>query len=123
MDGSEIGASDHLARLWALEQIRSWSAAPSAEQEDLDSLVAKERAAELLAVQYRLVTALTGAVVLENKAAYEAARLSEPKGLTGLVPTVPEPEALLIMIPLALFLLLVALRMFSLTSKQGGQRC
>jgi hypothetical protein len=53
-----------------------------------------------LATAYRLVTPVSGAVVLESKQQYEAAGLSpvEP----GTVPTIPEPETIALIIVAAL---------------------
>ena len=74
--------SDHIARLWAndrvLELMRaSWPASNRA-------------AATELTAQYRLVTPVSGAVVLETQKQYEEAGLTPVSQAT--VPTVPEPE-------------------------------
>jgi hypothetical protein len=69
--------SAHLARLWAHEE----------------SIRTGDRE---LAARYRLVTPLTGAVVLESAAQYKAAGLTA--AMPGTVPTVPEPETWALMI-------------------------
>lgn len=77
--------SDHLLRLWAYERIESLRHDQPA------------RAAEL-AVKRRLVTPVSGAVVLETAQQYEEAGLDPGEGVEG-SPSVPEPEtwALLIL--------------------------
>ncbi len=70
--------SGHLARLWAFDEInRLRSTAPTEVQE--------------LAVSHRLVTAVSGAVVLESAAQYDAAKLEPGRGVAS-SPSVPEPE-------------------------------
>jgi hypothetical protein len=73
--------SEHLARLWAHEQILTLalSAAPKARESAIE-----------LAQRYQLVTPISGAVVLETQRQYDEAGLQpvEP----GSVPTIPEPE-------------------------------
>ena len=71
--------SDHLVRLWASDEIARLlnSRRPHA-------------AIVSLAQRYQLVTAVTGAVVLETRQQYDAAGL-EPVP-PGTVPTIPEPE-------------------------------
>jgi hypothetical protein len=84
--------SDHLARLWARDRI--------------DMLLrtrAHEQALEL-AASYRLVTPVSGAVVLENKQQYDDAGLQPGHGSS--VPTVPEPA---LWAELALVLLVLGL--------------
>jgi len=74
--------SDHIARLWANERV-------------LELMRAKGNRADAvaLAAQYRLVTPVSGAVVLENKQQYDAARLTPVSQATvPTVPTVPEPH-------------------------------
>jgi hypothetical protein len=70
--------SDHLVRLWARDEALRLAQAP-------DTLAQ----AAALATGYRLVTPVSGAVVLETAAQYEAANLTP--GTTN-VPTIPEPE-------------------------------
>jgi hypothetical protein len=79
-DGLARG-SDHIARLWAKERVL----------ELMQSNPAANRAAAVaLAAEYRLVTPVSGAVVLESKQQYEEARLTPVSQAT--VPTVPEPH-------------------------------
>lgn len=82
--------SAHLARLWAYDEVRRTLATGTPE------------AATALAVQYQLVTPVSGAVVLETQAQYDAAGLEpvEP----GSVPTIPEPEMWLLLLIVALAL-------------------
>ena len=73
--------SDHIARLWAKARI--------------DALLRENggttRAeAVALAVQYRLVTPVSGVVVLETKQQYDESRLTPVSQST--VPTIPEPH-------------------------------
>jgi hypothetical protein len=80
-----VETSDHLARLWAREeidrQVRRWPGEPAS------AFHRKEAVA--LASRYHLVTAVSGAVVLEQASQYREAGL-EP-GDASNVPTVPEP--------------------------------
>ena len=70
--------SGHLARLWALGQVRELIRGSQRE------------AAVALAADYRLVTPVTGAVVLESREQYEAAGLEPVQ--EGTVPSIPEPS-------------------------------
>ena len=93
-DPSEaIQSSDHLARLWANDEV---SRILAAGDESLNN------AATMLAVRYQLVTPVTGAVVLENAEQYR------PTGLTpvdkGTVPTIPEPGMLALLAVLTVLL-------------------
>lgn len=72
----------HLTRLWAAEEVARGCR---------DPLVCQR-----LAIGQHLVTAVTGAVVLETAAQYEAAGL-EPADASSDVPTVPEPATWLLM--------------------------
>ena len=87
-------ASEHLVRLWARDQIDGLlaSAAPQPRKEAAD-----------LAVAYGLVSAVSGAVVLETAAQYAAAGL-QPKGAAK-VPIVPEPETWALLIVATLIIL------------------
>jgi hypothetical protein len=76
-DANPVG-SRHLARLWAYGEIRRLSTGRDRE------------AAKQLAARYQLVTPISGAVVLETKAQFEAAGLTPADPMT--VPTVPEPS-------------------------------
>jgi hypothetical protein len=88
---AEAKTSPHLARLWAAAWVK-----------ELSGQTAQQKEAVQLAVQYQLVTPVSGAVVLETQAEYDAAGL-EPVA-PGSVPTIPEPEtwALMIVVMLAL---------------------
>ncbi|QDU69315.1 hypothetical protein [Engelhardtia mirabilis] len=72
--------SSHVTRLWAAEEIERLARSSDAHE--------RERAVEL-AASHQLVTSVSGAVVLETAAQYEAADL-EPVSADS-VPTVPEP--------------------------------
>ena len=85
--------SDHLARLWANDEVARILMARD------DSL---RDAATTLAVQYQLVTPVSGAVVLETAQQYRAAGL-EPVD-AGTVPTIPEPEMVALLAIVTLFL-------------------
>jgi hypothetical protein len=93
--------SDHLARLWAADEIERLAQA------------GKERALAIrLAQTYQLVTSVSGAVVLETKEQYDRAGL-EPVD-AGTVPTVPEPEVwALLIIAFVILLHAYARRRFS----------
>jgi len=91
--------SAHLARLWANDEV---TRILSARDESLNS------AAMILAVRYQLVTPVSGAVVLETAAQYDAAGLKpvEP----GTVPTIPEPEMLVLLAVALVFLIWLVFR-------------
>jgi hypothetical protein len=72
--------SDHLVRLWARDEVLRLL--PSSEGR-LDDAID-------VAGRYRLVTPVSGAVVLETAQQYERAGLTP--GQPGQVPTIPEPE-------------------------------
>ncbi len=82
-DASGLGGetSDHLARLWAKQEISLLLAT---------GLPKNRQAASELGVRYRLVTPVSGAVVLETDDQYQAAGLEQPPAEN--LPTVPEPE-------------------------------
>lgn len=71
--------SDHVARLWGLGEIERLRRTGA----DDDALA--------LAIAYRLVTPISGAVVLETAAQYQRAGLTPPDDDMP-VPTIPEPE-------------------------------
>jgi hypothetical protein len=83
--------SDHLARLWANDEVARLMLSPGA-----------RAGAVKLAQQYQLVTPVSGAVVLETRRQYDEAGL-EPVA-AGSVPTIPEPQtwALIIVVLLVL---------------------
>ena len=77
-----VTGSDHIARLWANERVL-----------ELMRTGGNRVDAVTLASQYHLVTPVSGAVVLENKQQYDAARLTPVSQSTvPTVPTVPEPH-------------------------------
>lgn len=82
-----VEASDHLARLWANDEVNRILAPRD------ESLRA---AAVTLAARYQLVTPVTGAVVLENQEQYKSNGLQPVDA--GTVPTIPEPEMVLLMV-------------------------
>ncbi len=77
-DGVTTG-SDHIARLWASDRVL-----------EIMRMGGNRADAVALATRYRLVTPVSGAVVLETKQQYDAARLTPVNQAT--VPTVPEPH-------------------------------
>jgi hypothetical protein len=83
--------SDHIARLWARERVDALLRAKGSGRAD----------AVALAVQHRLVTPVSGVVVLETKQQYDESRLTPVSAAT--VPTIPEPHewALMLMACLA----------------------
>jgi hypothetical protein len=83
LDGADQppSGSDHVTRLWASERILELMKADPA---------ANREAAVVLAARYRLVTPVSGAVVLETRQQYEESGLT-PAG-QATVPTVPEPH-------------------------------
>ncbi len=80
-------------RLWAAERI---------ERLLLKTDEASRQAASALALKYHLVTPVSGAVVLETAAQYDAAGLTPVA--KGSVPTVPEPEEWMLMFVVGLLL-------------------
>jgi PEP-CTERM motif len=94
-----VETSDHLARLWAADRIDALLRAPSG----APPTVADRKQALALAAQYHLVTAVSGAVVLDTQAATDAVAGSDPE--TN-VPTVPEPETWALLALVALLLML-----------------
>jgi len=81
--------SDHLLRLWANDRVKQLLKTKS------------RKAAIQLAIDYRIVTPVTGAVVLENKAQYDANNLTPVD--SNEVPTIPEPETWLMIIICLIF--------------------
>lgn len=82
-----LKTSDHMAKLWAFERTAALSS--SNRGADLDK-------AMRLAVDYQLVTPVSGAVVLENARQYQAAGLQPVDPKT--VPTIPEPDVWMLII-------------------------
>jgi hypothetical protein len=77
--------SSHLARLWANDEVARLM---TSQEKD-----ANERAVQV-AAQYQLVTPVSGAVVLETAQQYDKAGLQPVEA--GTVPTIPEPEMVLL---------------------------
>jgi hypothetical protein len=73
--------SEHIARLWASDRVLELMRA---------NPIGNRAAAVALATQYRLVTPVSGAVVLETQQQYDESRLTPVSQAT--VPTVPEPH-------------------------------
>lgn len=86
--------SGHLARIWANDEVAHLIT--SGDEKSVEE-------ATQLAVAYQLVTPVSGAVVLETKEQYTAAGLKpvEP----GTVPTIPEPEMVMLIAMVAALLL------------------
>lgn len=99
--GEAIETSDHLARLWANDEV---ARILNARDETLTD------AAIILGSRYQLVTPVTGAVVLETAQQYRASGLTpvEP----GTVPTIPEPEMVALLLVVVLFLSWLAWRKY-----------
>ncbi|HWT00763.1 MAG TPA: VIT domain-containing protein [Pyrinomonadaceae bacterium] len=102
--GKETSA--HLARLWANDEVARLIAG---EEKD-----AGEKAVRV-ATQYQLVTPVSGAVVLETAQQYERAGLQPVEA--GTVPTIPEPEMVLLVAVVAAILLFMFYR-----RRRGGAR-
>ncbi len=102
--------SGHLAKLWALERIAALSS--SRREADLEKATG-------LAVDYQLVTPVSGAVVLENARQYQAAGLQPVDPAT--VPTIPEPEEWMLI--LIVFAILAALLCHRAGWKRRGCSC
>ena len=101
--------SDHLARLWANDEVTRILAARDYALND---------AAITLASRYQLVTPVTGAVVLETAQQYSASGLTPVD--PGSVPTIPEPEMVALLIVVAVFLGWLAWRKYRTV---GGGGC
>ncbi len=101
--------SDHLARLWANDEVARILAPRDAELEDQ---------AITLAARYQLVTPVTGAVVLETEQQYKANDLKPVDA--GTVPTIPEPEMVVLFIVAGAFMLWLAYMKYR---KSGPGRC
>jgi hypothetical protein len=89
-----VHTSDHLARLWANDEVAKLLAQP-------DTALAVE--ATTLAARYQLVTPVTGAVVLETAEQYRAAGF-EPVN-PGTVPSIPEPEMVVLLVVAGAFMI------------------
>ena len=89
-----VQTSDHLARLWARDEVERILAPHDPTLQD---------EATALAVRYQLVTPVSGAVVLETAEQYRAAGLQPVDA--GTVPTIPEPEMVALLIVAGGFLI------------------
>ena len=89
-----VQTSDHLARLWANDEVGRLVAQPE---------TAFTVEATKFAARYQLVTPVTGAVVLETAEQYRANGL-EPVN-PGTVPTIPEPEMVALLIIAGAFMI------------------
>jgi hypothetical protein len=106
---SGIQTSDHLARLWANDEVARILA-------PRDETLTDE--ARSLAIQYQLVTPVTGAVVLETAEQYRAAGLQPVNA--GTVPTIPEPGMVALLIVAGAFLIWLT---YMKHRKQGRGTC
>ncbi|HET6972632.1 MAG TPA: VIT domain-containing protein [Pyrinomonadaceae bacterium] len=104
-----VETSDHLARLWANDEVTRILAPRD------ETLTAKARS---LAIQYQLVTPVTGAVVLENAAQYRASGLQPVDA--GTVPTIPEPEMVALLIVAGAFMIWITYMKYR---KKGRGSC
>jgi hypothetical protein len=104
-----VETSDHLARLWASDEVAR-ILAPH------DESLTDEATA--LAVRYQLVTPVSGAVVLETAEQYRASGL-EPVD-AGTVPTIPEPGMVALLIVAGAFLIWLVYMKYR---KQGRGSC
>ena len=104
-----VHTSDHLARLWANDEVTRILAPHDASLTD---------AAITLAARYQLVTSVTGAVVLETKEQYRANGL-EPVN-AGTVPTIPEPEMVVLLLIAGAFMIWITYMKYC---KRGRGSC
>jgi Vault protein inter-alpha-trypsin domain len=104
-----VHTTDHLARLWANDEVTRILAPHDASLTD---------AAITLAARYQLVTPVTGAVVLETAEQYRGAGL-EPVD-PGTVPTIPEPEMVVLLIIAGAFMIWI---MYMKYRKAGRGTC
>jgi len=104
-----VETSDHLARLWANDEVARILAPRD------ESLTAEARS---LAIQYQLVTPVTGAVVLETAEQYRASGLQPVNA--GTVPTIPEPGMVALLIVAGAFLIWL---FYMKHRKQGRGTC
>jgi hypothetical protein len=107
MSGAQT--SDHLARLWANDEVARILAPRD------ESLTAEARSR---AIQYQLVTPVTGAVVLESAEQYRASGLQPVDA--GTVPTIPEPGMVALLIVAGAFMIWL---MYMKYRKQGRGSC
>ena len=103
-----IKASDHIARLWANDEVTRILSARD---------TALEGAAVMIASRYQLVTPVTGAVVLETDQQYSASGLTPVD--PGTVPTIPEPEIVALLIVVAVFVGWLIYRSYRMSARGG----
>lgn len=101
--------SDHLARLWANDEVARILTARDE---------SRTEAATSLAVRYQLVTPVSGAVVLETAEQYKAAGLQPVDA--GTVPTIPEPEMVILLLIMGMFLIWVVYQKYR---RPGNGKC
>jgi hypothetical protein len=104
----ELRTSDHLVRLWANDEIGRM----------VHGGVDRRREAIELAARYQLVTAVSGAVVLESQAQYDAAGLQPVP--EGTVPTIPEPEEWALIVVALLVIAYACLKRRSIGRRLGA---
>jgi hypothetical protein len=102
----EQRTSEHLVRLWANDEIARM----------VHGVVDHRREAIELAGKYQLVTPVSGAVVLESQAQYDAAGLQPVP--EGTVPTIPEPEEWALALVAMLVILFLAARRWTASAKE-----
>jgi hypothetical protein len=104
--GTAVRTSNHLARLWANDQVAKLTRTGKAK--DWEQAVK-------IAAAYQIVTPVSGAVVLESQAQYKEAGLKPVD--SDAVPTVPEPE-----LPLLLILVSLLLGGYLFMRKRAGMK-
>lgn len=102
--------SAHLARLWANEEVGRLIA--GREKDSIDK-------AMKVATEYQLVTPVSGAVVLETQEQYRRAGLQPVDA--GTVPTIPEPEMVMLMAVVAAVFLWIFSRQ-KIVLRRGARR-
>jgi hypothetical protein len=96
--GKETSA--HLARLWANDEILKRVVFKGKPEPSSPNLIGE---ALQLAINYQLVTPISGAVVLETPQQYQQMNLEPVK--PGTVPTIPEPETWMLLLVVATVLI------------------
>lgn len=102
--------SSHLARLWANDEVGRLITAQGKDWEE---------EARKIATRYQLVTPVSGAVVLETQAQYDQAGLQAVA--PGTVPTIPEPE-MIMLVAIVMAILLWMLYRRRLYATAGSRR-
>jgi hypothetical protein len=97
--GGAKETSSHIARLWANDEVLR-----------LIDDRGKDRTEEAIqiAARYQIVTPVSGAVVLETQEQYNRTGLQQVD--PGSVPTIPEPEMVLLILVIALIFLIILFR-------------